>query len=114
MKDGEPRAALVREGYEWIRSWCEVFVETELLGGVAQRYRPNIQMGTLTKIKANALPKVSETVSGIFNDACRFISGHSQPLPTLSVSPTLRQLEEHWEELQAARKEYAAYQDTPR
>ncbi|WP_114202000.1 AAA family ATPase [Janibacter anophelis] len=106
--DGEARAALVREGYDWIRSWCEVFTETELLAGVSQRYQPNIRMTTLANIKAGALPAVSEVVTRIFEDACRYIPGHSQPLPTLGVAPTLAGLEAHWQELQDARKAYLA------
>jgi energy-coupling factor transporter ATP-binding protein EcfA2 len=104
--DGEARAALVREGYDWIRSWCEVFTEIELLAGVSQRYQPNIRMTTLASIKAGALPAAAEIVTRIFEDACRYISGHSQPLPTLGVAPTLPGLEAHWKELQEARKAY--------
>jgi len=104
--DGEARAALVREGYDWIRSWCEVFTETELLAGVSQRYQPNIRMTTLSSIKAGALPAATEIVTRVFEDACRHISGHSQPLPTLGVAPTLTGLEAHWKELQDARKAY--------
>lgn len=104
--DGEARAALVREGYDWIRAWCEVFTETELLAGVSQRYQPNIRMTTLANIKAGALPAATEVVTRIFEDACRYIPGHSQPLPTLGVAPSLPGLEAHWKELQDARKAY--------
>ncbi|MCK5756327.1 MAG: AAA family ATPase [Mycobacterium sp.] len=106
--DGEARAALVREGYGWIRSWCEVFTETELLKGVSQRYQPNIRMTTLCEIKGAALPAASEVVTRVFEDACRFIAAHSQPLPTLGVGPSLAGLEAHWKELQDARTQYTA------
>ena len=106
--DGEARAALVRDGYGWIRSWCEVFTETELLKGVSQRYQPNIRMTTLSEIKVGALPAASEVVTRVFEAACRFIAGHSQPLPTLGVGPSLTGLEEHWKELQDARTQYLA------
>lgn len=108
LVDGEARASLVRTGYDWIRSWCEVFTETELLKGVTQRYQPNVRMTTLVDIKASALPEAVEIVSRIFEDACRFIDGHSQPLVTLGVSPTLNGLEEHWKELQDCKKAYDA------
>ena len=104
--DGEARAALIREGYDWIRSWCEVFTETDLLAGVSQRYQPNIRMTTLGSIKVGALPAATEVVTRIFEEACRYIPGHSQPLPTLGVAPTLAGLESHWKELQEARKSY--------
>ncbi|WP_457062878.1 AAA family ATPase [Mycobacteroides abscessus] len=104
--DGEARAALVRDGYSWIRSWCEVFTETELLKGVSQRLQPNIRMTTLREIKVGALPAASEVVTRIFEDACRYIAAHSQPLLTLGVGPSLSGLEAHWKELQDARKQY--------
>ena len=104
--DGESRAALVRTGYDWIRSWCEVFTETELLKGVTQRYQPNVRMTVLPQIKSAALPAAVEVVTRIFDEACRYIDGHSQPLPTLGVSPTLAGLESHWEELQSCKKSY--------
>ncbi len=106
--DGEERASHVRTGYDWIRSWCEVFTEMELLNGVTQRYQPNVRMTTLDDIKTSALPDAIEIVSRIYKDACRFIDGHSQPLVTLSVSPTLNGLEEHWKELQECKKTYDA------
>lgn len=104
--DGEARAALVREGYNWIRSWCEVFTEMELLQGVSQRYQPNIRMTVLSNIKSDALPAATAVVTRIFEDACRYIPGHSQPLATLGVSPTLPGLETHWQELREARRQH--------
>jgi hypothetical protein len=106
--EGEARAALIREGYDWIRSWCEVFTETELLQGVSQRYRPNIRMTVLANIKTEALPAAIAVVTRIFEDACRYIPGHSQPLATLGVAPTLPGLEAHWKELQEAQQAYLA------
>ena len=103
-QEGEARAALVERGYSLVRSWCEVFTESELLRGVTQRYQPNVGMTKLPQIKAETLPQIIETVTGIFEDACRFIDGHSQPLVTLGVSPTLTGLEQHWSELQECKK----------
>lgn len=107
-EDGEAAAALVRTGYDWVRAWCEVFTETELLQGVTQRYQPNVRMTSLSQIKPEALPEAIETVTRVFEDACRYIDGHSQPLPTLGVGPTLSGLEAHWTELQECRKTYIA------
>ncbi len=105
--DGEARAALVRTGYDQIRAWCEVFTEQELLRGVTERYQPNVRMTVLPSLKVDALPAAIETVTRIFEEACRFIEGHSQPLPSLGVSPTLPGLEAHWQELQECRKAFA-------
>lgn len=107
-QQGDARAALVRTGYDWIRAWCEVFTEIELLQGVTQRYQPNVRMTNLPKIKPVAMVTTVETVNRIFEEACRYIDGHSQPLPSLYVSPTLAGLEAHWLELTQARATYAA------
>jgi hypothetical protein len=93
-------------GYDWIRSWCEVFTEQELLQGVTRRYQPNVRMTVLPQIKPQALGDAIATVTRIFEDACRYIDGHSQPLAAQYVSPTLGGLEQHWQELQGARKLY--------
>lgn len=108
VAEGEARAELVQTGYDWIRAWCEVFVETEVLMGVTQRYQPNVRMTSLASIRVGALPAVIEVVSRIYEDACRYIDGHSQPLPSLSVRPTLVMLEEHWAELGVARQQFLA------
>ena len=107
-RDGEARAALVRTGYDWIRSWCEVFTELELLGGVTQRYQPNVRMTTLAKIRPERLADAIQTVTQVFEDACRYIDGHSQPLVTLAVSPQLGDLERDWSRLTDCRKRYIA------
>lgn len=107
-EQGEAQDALVRTGYDWLRSWCEVFTEMELLGGVSQRYQPNIRMGTLQRINAAALPAAIEAVTRVFDDACRYIDGHSQPLAALNVTPTLGDLEKDWAEMQAVQRAYAS------
>lgn len=104
LVDGESRAALVREGYGWVRSWCEVFTEKELLEGVTERYQPNVRMSGLSRIKSEALPTAIATVTRVFDDACRYIDAHSQPLATLGVSPTLAGLEADWDALLLCRK----------
>lgn len=98
--DGEARDALVHQGYSHLRSWCEVFTEEELLKGVTRRYQANVQMTTLVNINVDKLGVIIPKVSAAFREACRYIDGHSQPLPTLGVSPTLTGLETRWAELQ--------------
>ncbi|MBL5973560.1 MAG: hypothetical protein D3X82_11835 [Candidatus Leucobacter sulfamidivorax] len=99
-QEGEVRDALVRVAYSHVRAWCEVFTEEELLKGVTKRYRANVQMTTLPNIDGTRLNEIGPKVTEIFEVACRHIDGHSQPLVTLGVSPTLTGLEQHWAELQ--------------
>jgi len=103
-QDGEAREALVHQGYSHLRSWCEVFVEDEVLKGVTRRYQANVQMTTLANIKLDTLGDIIPKVIEVFEAACRYIDGHSQPLVTLSVSPTLAGLEQHWAQLQELKK----------
>lgn len=63
-------------------------------------------MTNLPNIKTEALSIAIETVNRIFEEACRYIDGHSQPLPSLGISPTLAGLEAHWAELTQARTTY--------
>lgn len=107
-QQGDDRAASVRTGYSHIRAWCEVFVERELLAQVTERYQPNVRMTLLANIKPLALPDAIATVSRVFEVACRFIDGHSQPLPVLDVGPTLPGLEDDWKTLIDCRKKYLA------
>ena len=104
QQEGEARDALVRVGYGWIRSWCEVFTEAELLQGVTQRYQPNVGMTRLPNINTDKLGEIIPKVTEVFEEACRYIDGHSQPLVTLGVSPTLAGLEQRWAELQELQK----------
>lgn len=98
--DGEARHALIRQGYSLLRSWCEVFTETELLRGVSKRYQPNVTMGKLTEINISTLPEIIPKIEAIFEVSCRYTDAHSQPLATLAVSATLSGLEDHWNQAQ--------------
>ena len=103
---GEERDTHIREGYSLIRSWCEVFVEHDVLADVTERYQPNVRMGALKRIKVSKLEQTIETVTSIFDEACRYIDAHSQPLPTLGVNPKLSDLENDWATLRNCRSEY--------
>jgi hypothetical protein len=106
--DGETRQALIESAYSKIRAWCEIVVEMELLQGVTQRYQANVMMTKLADIKADRLAAATAVINPIFLKACRIMDGHSQPLETLSVRPTLEELEQDWGAAQAARSAYLA------
>ena len=104
--DGAVQEALIESAYSTIRGWCETVVEIELLAGVTQRYQANVMMTGLDRIKVDHLQQAFDVISPLFEKACRVTEAHSQPLETLSVRPTLTELETDWSALQAARKSY--------
>ena len=103
---GEDKESHIRDAYDSIRSWCELFVEQDVLATVTQRYQPNVRMTSLSRINIPKLEVTIHTVTTVFEDACRYIEAHSQPLPTLSVGPKLSDLENDWDKLQKCRSEY--------
>lgn len=105
---GESQAALIERAYDKIRAWCEVVVEEELLQGVTKRYQPNVQMTKLAKIRPERLSDAAKSLNEIFEKACRVMGGHSQPLETLAIRPSLDELKKDWQEASGARERYLA------
>ena len=105
-QQGDSRVELVRIGYSYLRSWCEIFVESEMLAKVTERYQPNVRITALNNIKVAAFAQARDVVIRVFGDASRYIDSHSQPMATLYVAPTLRQLKQDWQSVQACRKQY--------
>ena len=103
---GEIQAALIEKAYELIRSICEVIVESELLQGVTQRYQPNVMMTRLPNIRFDRLEAAVAAITPIFENCCRNIGSHSQPLETLNVRPTFADLKADWTKVQELREAY--------
>jgi hypothetical protein len=106
LANAEEQRKQVELIYDHVRSACEVLVEQELLKKLTERYIPNLRMTVLAKIKYDRLQAAAEVVLEVFEKACRFIPGHSQPLETLSVSPSLDEVEKDWKKLQKAKEDY--------
>jgi recombinational DNA repair ATPase RecF len=101
---GETQAAVIERAYELIRNICEVIVEQEFLQGVTQRYQPNVMMTKLPTINFSALETSVNTIYPVYEDSCRYIGSHSQPMETLNVRPTLATLKTDWKRVQDARE----------
>lgn len=106
QQSGIMREDLIRGAWGQIRSWCEAFIEKEVLADVTARYRPHVRMTALPNIKTALLNETVVKVLPIFEKACRITDAHSQPLETLCVKPALEELIEDWAVLQAERKKY--------
>lgn len=91
--------ARIADAYALMRSWCEAFVEQELLGNVSQRYRPNIMVTRLDKIKVECLSGAIPILSAAFDRCSRYMTGHSHPHEQQGVSRTIPELQKDWDEL---------------
>lgn len=98
--------ALAEKGYELVRSWCEAFVEQELLQGVTQRYQPNVMMTKLSAIKGAEIAPIAAQIDPIFDKACRYMGGHSQPIEQLNVRPSIDELQKDAETLVQLRERF--------
>jgi hypothetical protein len=103
---GETQAALIEKAYELMRNICEVIVEEDLLQGVTKRYQPNVMMTRLPNINFAGLHAAVTAIGPLFEDCCRYLGSHSQPMETLNVRPTLGTLKADWKRLQEARDSY--------
>jgi hypothetical protein len=96
----------MEKGYEHLRTLCEVIVEAELLQKVTTRYEPMVRMTLLPKIKVRALAEARAIICSVFEDCCRYIASHSQPLETLNIRPTLDTFKEDVKKVWEAREAY--------
>ncbi len=104
--DDEGRQERIDSTYDLVRTWCERVVEHVLLKKVAQRFQPNVAMQNLTGIHADRLGTAIATIYPIWEKACRYMTGHSQPMDTLGIRATVTELKQDWADLQQALKAY--------
>ncbi|MBI4965554.1 MAG: AAA family ATPase [Desulfomonile tiedjei] len=107
-ESGETQQALIESAYSRLRSWCEAVVEQDLLKGVTKRYQPNVMMTKLKDIHPDRLASAIEEIYRIFEKCCRITDAHSQPLETLNIRPTMKELREDWAAAHSTRDAYLA------
>ena len=101
------REPIIANAYSYIRSWCEVVAEEELLCNVFRRHHPNAMMTRLVDIKSEKLPEAIRVFSDVHNKACRATEAHSSTMESYGFDvPPLEELKEDWQRIQNARKAY--------
>ncbi|KAA1424996.1 hypothetical protein FE697_003625 [Mumia zhuanghuii] len=98
--------ALVESAYGVLRTWCEAFIEQDLLANVAQRHRANLMIGGLDKIKLDRFEGAKTALLPLFDRCSRFMPGHSQSVEQLNIKPSLADFERDWAAAQDIRKAY--------
>ncbi len=94
---GEPQAALIEKAYELIRNICEVIVEAGAAPGRDTASSAKGHDDEAAQDKFRRTPERPSPLSiPLYEDCCRYIGSHSQPLETLNVRPTLDTLKADW------------------
>ncbi|MCY3894537.1 MAG: AAA family ATPase [Acidimicrobiaceae bacterium] len=96
----------IADAYSLMRSWCEAFVEQELFQNVTQRFRRNVMMTRLPRVRVDRLADAIEVISKMFDEISGRISGHSHPFRQSGTKPTEGQLERDWDRLKTAADRY--------
>jgi hypothetical protein len=98
-KDPTIEAALAASGYQWIRAWCEAFVEQRLFADVVRRFRDNISMTNLGKINGSAVEQAAAVIDPIFDRASEYIEAHASTMDQAANSPTFGELQNDFDTL---------------
>jgi hypothetical protein len=97
-KEGMIDEFKLRNVYDLISGYLETYVEEKLFKGVISRYRPNIRMHSLSRLKSFDITDIDKILN-LYKQTSRKGSRHSQPAG--SPSPTLEELNEHFDILKA-------------
>lgn len=78
---GDELEECLKAAYSNIRTWCELIVEEGFFKDLIKRYEPNIRFTVINKINTEFVDEL-EAVASLFDKACRWMLGHSQPTET--------------------------------
>ncbi|MEK3738776.1 AAA family ATPase [Paenibacillus sp. FSL R5-0636] len=84
---GDELEECLKAVYSNIRTWCELIVEEGFFKDLIKRYEPNIRFTVINKINTEFVDEL-EAVSSLFDKACRWMLGHSQPTETQNSKAT--------------------------
>ncbi len=84
---GDDLEEVLKAAYSNIRTWCELIVEEGFFKDLIKRYEPNIRFTVIKKINADFIGEL-DAVAELFEKACRWMLGHSQPTETQNSKAT--------------------------
>lgn len=100
-----PETLMAEDGYGYLRSAIELFVEMEIFKGTVKRYQKNVALTQFIKVDGNLINAHKITLNEIFERCCGFIKGHSSPNEA-EVAPTLVGLKQDFEEFNRIKKAF--------
>lgn len=98
-------ADVAEDGYGFLRSAIELFVEYEIFQGTVKRYQKNIALTSFVKVDGASLDIHKDKLNEIFERCCGFIKGHSNPTE-IHNDPTVAELKLDFEEFNRIRSQF--------
>lgn len=98
-------ADVAEDGYGFLRSAIELFVEHEIFQGTVKRYQKNITLTSFVKVDGALLDSNKSKLNEIFERCCGFIKGHSNPTE-IHNDPTIAGLKLDFDEFSNIRSRF--------
>lgn len=98
-------ADVAEDGYGFLRSAIELFVEHEIFLGTVKRYQKNIVLTSFVKVDGALLDTHKDKLNEIFERCCGFIKGHSNPTE-IHNDPTMAGLKLDFDEFSSIRTQF--------
>ncbi len=98
-------ADVAEDGYGFLRSAIELFVEHEIFQGTVKRYQKNIVLTSFVKVDGALLDTHKDKLNEIFERCCGFIKGHSNPTE-IHNDPTMAGLKIDFDEFSSIRTQF--------
>ncbi|AUC22703.1 hypothetical protein BTO15_11655 [Polaribacter sejongensis] len=102
---GKSETDLAEDGYGYLRSAIELFVEIDIFQGTVKRYQKNIALTSFLKVDGIKLNQHKEKLNEIFERCCGYIKGHSNP-EQIHNDPTLIELKSDFDNFIAIRSSF--------
>ena len=102
---GKSETDLAEDGYGYLRSAIELFVEIDIFQGTVKRYQKNIALTSFLKVDGIKLNQHKEKLNEIFERCCGYIKGHSNP-EQIHNDPTLVELKSDFDDFIAIRSTF--------
>lgn len=102
---GREEADIAEDGYGFLRSAIELFVEHEIFQGTVKRYQKNVALTSFVKVDGVLLDTNKERLNEIFERCCGFIKGHSNPAE-IHNDPTVAGLKLDFDEFNQIRSQF--------
>ncbi len=96
---------VAEDGYGFLRSAIELFVEHEIFQGTVKRYQKNVALTSFVKVDGASLDIHKDKLNEIFERCCAFIKGHSNPTE-IHNDPTVAGLKLDFEEFNQIRSHF--------